>query len=80
MPGAAFLRGERVTLRTVEEEDLAFIRDNIDDPRVRRPLTSASPTNTETTREHFEEHISEDDTVDLAVWINVPKIPSENTY
>ncbi|PSQ27369.1 GNAT family N-acetyltransferase [Halobacteriales archaeon QS_9_68_17] len=70
MPGAAFLRGERVTLRTVEEEDLEFVRDNIDDPRVRRPLTSASPTNMETTREHFEEHVSGDDTVELAVCVD----------
>ncbi|WP_323191363.1 GNAT family protein [Halostella sp. PRR32] len=71
MPGAAFLRGDRVTLRTVEEEDLEFIRDNIDDPRVRRPLTSANPTNLETTREHFDERISDDDAgVELAVCVD----------
>jgi RimJ/RimL family protein N-acetyltransferase len=71
MPGAAFLRGERVTLRTVEEEDLEFIRDNIDDPRIRRPLTSARPTNLETTREHFEERICDDDgVIELAVCVD----------
>jgi len=71
MPGAAFLRGERVTLRTVEEADLEFVRDNIDDPRVRRPLTSARPTNLETTREHFEERISDDESVvELAVCVD----------
>jgi RimJ/RimL family protein N-acetyltransferase len=71
MPGASFLRGDRVTLRTIEEEDLEFVRDNIDDPRVRRPLTSASPTNLETTREHFEERISADESgVELAVCVD----------
>jgi len=71
MPGAAFLRGDRVTLRTVEDEDLEFVRDNIDDPRVRRPLTNAAPTNLETTREHFEERTSDDDAgVELAVCVD----------
>jgi RimJ/RimL family protein N-acetyltransferase len=71
MPGAAFLRGERVTLRTVEEADLTFVRDNIDDPRVRRPLTSANPTNLETTREQFEERICDNDgVIELAVCVD----------
>lgn len=70
MPGAVFLEGDRIELRTVEEEDLAFMRNNVNDSQVRRPLTSANPTNLETTREYFEEHVSRDDRVDLAVCLD----------
>jgi RimJ/RimL family protein N-acetyltransferase len=70
MAGGAFLRGERVTLRTVEEEDLAFITETVADPQVRRPLTMARPTNTEATREHFEDRISDHDSVDFAVCLD----------
>lgn len=70
MPGAAFLRGERVTLRTVEEDDLEFIQNNISDPLVRRPLTMARPTNLETTREYFEERISSEEGIELAICID----------
>lgn len=70
MPGGVFLSGERVTLRTVEEEDLGFISETVADPQVRQPLTMSQPTNTETTHEHFEERISEADSVDLAVCLD----------
>lgn len=70
MAGAAFLRGERVTLRTVEEADLAFVRDQNADPRVRRPLTMVEPTNLASVEEFFEERLSADDSVDLAVCLD----------
>jgi RimJ/RimL family protein N-acetyltransferase len=70
MPGSVFLRGDRVVLRTVEEDDLAFLRDNVDDPRVRRPLTGTEPTNMETTREHFEEYISAEEDLTLALCVD----------
>jgi|AntRauTorcE11898_2_1112593.scaffolds.fasta_scaffold25191_2 RimJ/RimL family protein N-acetyltransferase len=70
MAGGTFLRGERVTLRTVEEDDLEFISETVADPQVRRPLTMTRPINSETTREHFEERISGDDSVDLAVCLD----------
>jgi RimJ/RimL family protein N-acetyltransferase len=69
MPGAAFLSGERVTLRTVEEEDLDLLNRNVNDPRVRRPLTSADPVNGEQTREFFEEVVSGDDSVNLLICV-----------
>ncbi|WP_435359858.1 GNAT family N-acetyltransferase [Haloarchaeobius sp. DFWS5] len=52
MPGAPFMRGDHVTLRTVEEEDAVFLRDNSNDPRIRRPMTITGPSNLEQTREH----------------------------
>lgn len=70
MPGGAFLRGERVTLRTIEEEDLEFVRDTLADPRVRRPLTMVQPKNAESWQEFFEERLSDEESVDLAVSID----------
>ena len=38
MPGAVFLRGDRVTLRTVEREDLDFVHAEKNKPAVHRSL------------------------------------------
>ena len=67
MPGATFLRGESVTLRTVEEEDLEFLRDTINDPEVREGLLTTKPFNGHQEREYFEERISSDETVSLLI-------------
>jgi len=67
MPGSVFLRGADVTLRTVEEEDLEFLRDVLNDPDVRRYLGQQTPTNGEQEREWFEERGSDDDSVNLLV-------------
>ncbi|WP_267641198.1 GNAT family N-acetyltransferase [Haloarchaeobius amylolyticus] len=53
MPGAPFLHGETVTLRTMEEDDAVFLRDHSNDPRIRRPMTMTGPTNLEQQREHM---------------------------
>ncbi|MFC7080554.1 GNAT family N-acetyltransferase [Halorussus caseinilyticus] len=68
MPGAVFLRGDDVTLRTIEEDDLDFLRDAINDPDVREGLTTAYPINAEQEREYFEERISAEDDVHLAIY------------
>jgi len=70
MAGGTFLRGERVTLRTVEEEDLSFIREEQNDPRIRRPLTMVHPKNAASWQEFFEERISDPESVDLAVCLD----------
>ena len=69
MPGAAFLSGDRVTLRTIEEEDLDTLNRNVNDPRVRRPLTSAAPSNEAQTQSFFDEVVSDDDSVNLCICI-----------
>lgn len=56
MPGAAFATGDRVTLRTVEAEDAAFLRDMGNDPAVRDPMTLDGPRNLDS----IEDHISGD--------------------
>lgn len=53
MPGAPFLQGERVALRTVEDEDATFLRDHSNDPRIRVPMTFTGPTNLEQQRDHM---------------------------
>lgn len=67
MPGSAFLRGDRVSLRPVERDDLDFLRKYVNDPDVRKPLTMRWPINAEQQEEFFEEQISGDDRVDLLV-------------
>lgn len=67
MPGPVFQSGERVTLNTVEEEDLdAFARAQ-SDPDVRKPLGLVSPRNRDSVEEFFEERISDEDSVWFAV-------------
>lgn len=67
MPGAAFLEGDKVNLRTVEEEDLEFIRDNFNAPEVWKNLDYKTPQNLEQERNFFEEVICSDDTVNLGI-------------
>ena len=66
MPGAVFLRNESVELRTIEEEDLAFVRDGVNDPDVWPTLGSFQPYNMKQERQWLE-RISEDDDVHLLV-------------
>ena len=67
MPGPVFLEGDGVELRTVEEEDLDFLQETINDPRVRRHLGSRDPINGKQEREWYEERASSDDHVSLLI-------------
>ena len=67
MPGAVFLRGDDVTLRTIEEDDIEFMCDTINDPDVRKGLLTAFPINAEQEREYFEERISNQEDIHLAI-------------
>jgi RimJ/RimL family protein N-acetyltransferase len=69
MPGAVFLRGDRVSLHTIEEADLELLNRNVNDPRVRRPLTSATPSNMAETEAFFEDVVSDDDGLNLLVCV-----------
>ncbi|WP_435065673.1 GNAT family N-acetyltransferase [Halobaculum sp. EA56] len=55
MPGTRIVEGERVTLRTVEREDVPFLQRAFTEPAVRYPLGNAVR-NREEIEEHFEEH------------------------
>ena len=68
MSGAAYLEGDGVVLRTIEEDDLPFLRDAINDPRVRRYLPSRPPLNLDGEREFYEEVIvGDDDSLNLLI-------------
>lgn len=68
MPGPAFLAGEAVDLRTFEEEDVAFVRDGVNDHRVWRSLGGqVTPTNLATERRFFEDESRDDETVTFVV-------------
>lgn len=69
MPGAVFLRGDRVSLHTIEEADLDLLNENVNDPRVRRPLTSATPRTMASTEEFYEDVVSDDDSVNLLICV-----------
>lgn len=72
MPGAAFLPGDRVSLYTIEDEDLAFLNENVNDPRVRRPLTAVDPSNMPQSEAFFENVVSDDDSLNLLICVDDP--------
>ena len=67
MSGSVFLRGDDVTLRTIEETDVEFLRDGVNDPEVRAGLVTAKPFNGRQEEAYFEEQVSDDETVNLLV-------------
>jgi RimJ/RimL family protein N-acetyltransferase len=67
MPGPIFLEGERISLKTIEREDLDFEVRHRNNPRIRRPLTLPEPINRERAESRFESHIESDDGIGL--WI-----------
>lgn len=69
MPGAIFLEGEKVNLRTIEDEDIEFLRENINKKEVRTHITANKPVNLNQEREFYEEVISKEDNVHLAISI-----------
>lgn len=46
LPGSTFLQGDSVFLKTVEEGDLDFLRDNANDADIRRSMTGNGPVST----------------------------------
>ncbi|MDZ7700930.1 MAG: GNAT family protein [Halobacteriales archaeon] len=69
MSGAVYLEGDDVVLRTIEEDDLPFLRDAINDPDVRRYLPSRLPLNLDGEREFYEEVVvGDDESLNLLIW------------
>lgn len=63
MPGPVFLRGDRVTLRPPEREDVPFVQRCMNDPRIWRPALDVNPTNEEQCTEFFEDVLSGEENV-----------------
>ena len=67
MPGPPFLEGETVTLRPIEEDDLAFLQRAVNDPAIWRPIGRPEPVNAVQEREFFEEQVCGGEGVSLLV-------------
>ena len=70
MPGPVFRDGESVELRTIEEEDLDFLQEGVNDPSVWRSIGALTPTNGPQEREFFENVVCDDDSVNLLVAVD----------
>jgi RimJ/RimL family protein N-acetyltransferase len=69
MPGAPFLVGDRVTLTTVESEDLPFLRDGVNHPEVRALVGQPFPTNLEQERSYWEDVTERRDALQVLVTV-----------
>lgn len=67
MPGAVYLRDDGITLRTIEEDDLAFLHETINDPSVRQYLPNRPPFTLDQEREYFENVVCNDENVNLLI-------------
>jgi len=54
MPGSVFDTGDTVELRTVEKEDVEFLQQTLNDPRVRVGIAATDPVNRIAEREWVE--------------------------
>lgn len=70
MPGSAFLRGDRLTLRTIERDDAPFFERWHNDPRVRVPLGMEAPRNETQVEDSFENWFESDESVNLLVCLD----------
>lgn len=59
MPGPVFLAGENVSLRTVEEEDLAFVHETVNTPAIWKTMRPSRPYTLEEIRSSFEPESAE---------------------
>ncbi|KTG28038.1 GNAT family N-acetyltransferase [Haloferax profundi] len=61
MPGAVFLEGDVVELRTVEADDIEFLHEMVNDPRVRNGIAAVDPITRTKEREWVESRGDGDD-------------------
>lgn len=69
MPGSLFLGGDRLTLRSVDRDDAAFVERWHNDPRIRVPLGVRQPRNRKQTEDDFENWVESDSGVTLLVCV-----------
>ena len=67
MPGPVFIPGDSVDLHTIEEEDLEFLQESVNDPQVWRRIGRNRPVNGQQERDFFDEVVGGDDGVHLLV-------------
>ena len=67
MPGTVFLEGDKINLRTIEKEDIEFLRNGVNHPDVRVYMGNRRPQNLENEEDFFEEQICNEDAVHLLI-------------
>lgn len=70
MPGAAFLRGERIELRTVEPDDDEFLQRWHNDPAIRNGLMFTMPQNQEQVESFIETDSDNDEWLNLLICLD----------
>jgi ribosomal-protein-alanine N-acetyltransferase len=80
MPGSTFLRGERLTLRTVERDDAEFLQQWQSDPRVRVPLGMMHPKNLNQVEEGMETYIESEEGINLLVCVDDEQVDIEDEH
>ncbi|MCD2201806.1 GNAT family N-acetyltransferase [Halobacterium sp. KA-6] len=70
MPGPIFLRGDTVTLRPPEREDLDAIREWLNHPQVWRPALDPLPANEDTAESYFERSLTSETDVKCLVCVD----------
>ncbi|MFB6300411.1 MAG: GNAT family N-acetyltransferase [Halobacteriales archaeon] len=70
MPGTPFLHGDDVTLRTVEEEDIDFLQEQVNDPGIWRTIGRSRPVNRTQEEEFYESVVSDGDNVQLLITVD----------
>lgn len=67
MPGPPFCRGDVVSLHPIEEDDLAFIQRNRNDPAIRAEMATSDPQNAYEAQQAHEQYSGDDSGVGLLV-------------
>lgn len=76
MPGPVVAEADRVTFRTVEREDAAFLQQSATDPRIRFPLGEFRHKNREQRREQLEAHAESDGSHAVVVCLDDEDAPA----
>lgn len=81
MTGPVFINGDRIELRTIEEEDIEFLKRGVNHPDVRRYISVfRTPQNTERYEETFENIDSSDDGASLLICADDEPVGSVQLY
>lgn len=70
MPGPVVAEGKRVTFRSIERDDAAFLQQSTTDPRIRFPLGQFQHKNREERREQIEAYAEGDDSYAFLVCLD----------
>lgn len=81
MPGPVFIEGDRIELRTVEEEDIEFLTRGVNHPAIRRYISVfRMPQNRERYEETFENVDSSENGASLLVCVDGERVGSVQLY